>query len=294
MKFSRFRRILALLGILALLPIVFGSALSVHSKLLVGGLQANIANAEGNPEYANTLLELSGDLDLYSTLGLITAATGVLLLLIILLSMHRGRLGIYRSYLRKLVSADAGTPTSGERAIFSLSTLAFPNEDDLGNLGATLNAIIARLREFEALRHEELLLADSLTRAAVNECAEPVAVFDDRFVLLFFSPAFAESMKTKITAGMHTNEIFTDMTSLEQLTWALGRVGEAKLEPRLGADMLIPITITTLSRETTRREDAERPQRIKRTSVQSEHPGFDSKRLMVRFAPPIGPYSDSL
>jgi len=263
MKFSRFRRIRILLLILALLPIVFGSAISVHSKLLVGGIHAVIANMPEDSENIEKLEELAENLEIYSTIGLVSALTGVLLCISILAGMQRGRLGAYRSYLRKLASLGS------DRAKFSLSNLSFPNEDDLGNLGATLNAILAQLQEFEALRQEELLLADSVTRAAINSCPDPIAVFDDRFVLLFFSHAFAERMSRKITAGMHTNEIFKDMTSLEQFAWALNREGEAKLEPRRGADALIPSSIHTLSRS-----------------------GLESRRLIVRFAPPTGSYKE--
>jgi len=262
MKFSRFRRIRVLLIIMALLPIVFGSAVSVHSKLLVGGIHAVIEDMREDSENIAALEELAANLEVYSTIGLAAAGAGVLLCISILAGMQRGRLGAYRSYLRKLAAVD------NERLAFSLGSLSFPNEDDLGNLGETLNAIIAQLREFEALRQEELLLADAVTRAAVNNCSDPIAVFDDRFVLLFFSHAFAEQMAKKITAGMHTNEIFKDMTSLEQFAWALNREGEAKLDLRQGADALIPIGTNTLARA-----------------------GLGSRRIIVRFAPPTGRYS---
>ncbi|MDR2734905.1 MAG: hypothetical protein LBC99_09770 [Spirochaetota bacterium] len=260
MKYSRFRRIRILLIILALLPIVFGSVISVHSKLLSGGVKAVIAQEDS--DYSEALPELAENLELYSTIGLAAALAGILLCISILAGMQRGRLGTYRSYVRKLASL------GNDRSVFSLNNISFPNEDDLGNLGETLNAIITQLQEFEALRQEELLLADAVTRAAVNNYPEPIAVFDDRFVLLFFSHIFAELMPGKIAAGMRTNEIFRDMTSLEQFAWALNREGEAKLELRLGADALIPVGIHTLSRA-----------------------GLDSRRLLVRFAPPVGSYT---
>jgi len=258
---SRFRRIRVALCALALLPILLGGALSVHSTLLADGAKSLLAKMGLRADSAG-LTELISALELYSAIGLITSLAGVSLLISILISMHRGRLGIYRNFARKLSALCHG------KSAFTLNNIAFPKEDDLGNLGETLNAIIARLREFEGLRQEELLLADALTRAILNEREQALAVFDDRFALLFFSPPFAEGMRVRLAAGTRTKEIFKDITTLEQLARALGREGESRFELRQAADALIPIRCVTIAR-----------------------PGLSSKRLVAHFAPPTGGYT---
>ena len=293
MKLSRFKRIRILLFIFALLPILAGGALSVHSTLLANGTKGLLAKinsrtdtehtgaASAKPEGAADSKEFTDPedlvsiLELYSTIGLVISLASFCLLVSILITLHRGRLGLYRNLLRKLAVSGR------DKTIFTLDNLIFPNEDDLGNLGETLNAIIARLREFETLRQEELLLADALTRAVIHEREEPLAVFDDRLVLLFFSPSFAAAMKAKVTggvrAGMHTKDIFKDLTGLEQLVMALGKEGETEFELRQSADALVPVRALTITRP-----EARPGQNGKESN---------SKRLVMRFAERTGSYS---
>jgi hypothetical protein len=247
---SRFLRIKFLVFFLAALPLLLGSGLAIHSSLLarsvhqMNTLDANLAplSIVSSTGTAN-LDELAAALEIYSTLGLIAAIAGFIFTILLVFTLHRGRLGVYRSYFRKAQHA------ASEHNALLLENLRFPDEDDLGRLGFALNGIVARLREYDSLRKQELLLADAVTREVLNGHERPLAVFDDQLVLVGFSPTFSDLLAGSAKIGLKTNELFADATTLEQIIQSLHKDGNSTFEPRPSADTIIPLVCTVFSTE---------------------------------------------
>ncbi|HPH03842.1 MAG TPA: hypothetical protein PLM00_01505 [Spirochaetota bacterium] len=252
---SRFVRIKFFLLLLAAIPIVLGTGLAIHSSLLshgVSALQSSLVTTDSaksqsgrsGPEThpaGRPLTELAAHLERYSTLGLIAGIAGLLLLLILIVSLHRGRLGIYCTCFRKALH------TASDRTVLDLETLRFPDEDDLGQLGQALNGIVSRLREYDALRRDELLLADSTVRTVISTHEQALAVFDDQLTLVFFSGIFSDLLGGRSKAGLKTSDLFTDATTLEQLVQSLHKDGKTELPQRPAADTIIPLLCVTLT-----------------------------------------------
>ena len=266
---SRFIRVKLYILLLAALPVVLGAGLAIHSALLSQGVR-NLALHQPVPHGTNAqavsaparLGELATSLERYSTLGTAACISGALLAILLIATLHRGRLGIYRRYFHKALHA------ASDRTAPALESLRFPDEDDLGHLGQALNGIISRLREYDRLRRDELLLADSLMRAVISDHDQALAVFDDQLTLVFFSNTFSDLMGGRAKTGLKTSDLFTDATTLEQLVQGLHKDGTAAWSQRPAADTIIPLKCMALAADS-----------------------GESRRLLVRFGKSSGEYA---